>query len=125
MFANFANAAGVPAPAEPAAGQSDYNDSEDAKIVVEAKKAKYESSEYTYTERDVALYNLGVGASEKDLPLVFEQNEKFQAIPTFGVIPQFPASSGMSLDWLPNFSPVSLSNCLVLIGAPINLSHHR
>lgn len=105
MFANFASAA-APAPAKAAPAQGEYSDSEDAKIVVDAKKAKYASSEYTYTERDVALYNLGIGASEKDLPWVFEQNEKFHAIPTFGVIPQFPASSGMSLDWLPNFSPV-------------------
>lgn len=115
MFANFANAAGSPAPAKPAAGTSDYNDSEDSKIVVDAKKAKYASSEYTYSERDVALYNLGIGATEKDLPWVFEQSEKFHAISTFGVIPQFPASSGMSLDWLPNFSPVS--------NLPIGSSH--
>lgn len=109
MFANFANAAGASAAAKPAATQSEYSDSEDAKIVVEAKKAKHAATEYTYTERDVALYNLGIGATEKDLPWVFEQHEKFHAIPTFGVIPQFPASSGMSLDWLPNFSPVSVA----------------
>lgn len=108
MFANFANAAPSAGASKPAAGAADYSDPEDSKIVVDAKKAKYASSEYSYTERDVALYNLGIGASEKDLPWVFEQNEKFHAIPTFGVIPQFPASSGMSLDWLPNFSPVSL-----------------
>lgn len=73
----------------------------------EAKRVKYPSDEYTYTERDVALYNLGIGATEKDLQWIFEGHENFNAIPTFGVIPQFAASSGMSLDWLPNFSPVS------------------
>jgi multifunctional beta-oxidation protein len=112
MFANFATAQGEaaaassPAPAQGSSSGGDYSDSEDSKIVVEAKKAKHGSTEYTYTERDVALYNLGVGATEKDLNWVFEQSDNFQAIPTFGVIPQFPASSGMSLDWLPNFSPV-------------------
>lgn len=111
MFANFANAAASPAPAKSAAASGgDYSDSEDSKLVVEAKKAKYPATEYSYTERDVALYNLGIGATEKDLPWVFEQSENFHAIPTFGVIPQFPASSGMSLDWLPNFSPVG-SHC--------------
>lgn len=108
MFANFATADNAQAApkAGPSSGIADYSDPEDAKIVVDAKKAKYASSEYTYTERDVALYNIGVGATEKELMWTFEQHDKFQPIPTFGVIPQFPASSGMSLDWLPNFSPV-------------------
>lgn len=108
MFANFANAAAPAKSGKPAAAGGDYSDPEDSKIVVDAKAAKYPATEYSYSERDVALYNLGIGATEKDLPWVFEQHEKFHAIPTFGVIPQFPASSGMSLDWLPNFSPVSI-----------------
>ncbi|KAK9895846.1 putative multifunctional beta-oxidation protein [Cystobasidium minutum MCA 4210] len=108
MFANFANAAAPAKSGKPAAAGGDYSDPEDSKIVVDAKAAKYPATEYSYSERDVALYNLGIGATEKDLPWVFEQHEKFHAIPTFGVIPQFPASSGMSLDWLPNFSPMML-----------------
>lgn len=31
-----------------------------------------------------------------------------QALPTFGVIPQFNASSGMSYDFVPNFNPAKL-----------------
>lgn len=108
MFANFetagkASAAGTPVKTTT---PDNYADKEDSKLVADAKKVKHASTEYTYSERDVALYNLGVGASEQDLKWIFEQHEDFQAIPTFGVIPQFPASAGMSLDWLPNFSPV-------------------
>jgi acyl dehydratase len=54
------------------------------------------------------LYNLGVGATEKELQWTFESHDSFSALPTFGVIPQFPASSGMSLDFLPNFNPAKL-----------------
>ncbi|GAA5863265.1 hypothetical protein JCM8547_002881 [Rhodosporidiobolus lusitaniae] len=91
-----------------AAGPVDYTDSEDSPLVAQAKKDAHSSGEYTYTERDIALYNLGIGATEKDLDLIFEGDENFQPVPTFGVIPQFAVSSGLSLDWLPNFSPMML-----------------
>lgn len=87
---------------------TDYTDPEDSELVAKAKKEAQASGEYVYTERDVALYNIGVGATEKDLDLIFEQDENFQALPSFGVIPQFPVSSGLPLDWLPNFSPMML-----------------
>jgi acyl dehydratase len=47
---------------------------------------------YEYTDRDVMLYNLGIGATE--LPFVFERNLK--VIPTFAVIPAFPALMGLA-----------------------------
>ena len=68
---------------------NNYIDPEDPKIVVEAKKSPAEPVDYTYTERDVILYNLGIGASEKDLQWTYEGDDKFAALPTFGVIPQF------------------------------------
>lgn len=74
---------------------ADYSDPEDSALVVEAKKADPEVGEYTFTERDVALYNLGIGATAQEVQYVFEGDEDFQAIPTFGVIPQFPVSSGI------------------------------
>ena len=40
---------------------------------------------FTYTWRDVILYNLSVGAGQKELEYVYEKVLK--AIPTFGVIP--------------------------------------
>ncbi|BGP42398.1 hypothetical protein JCM10450v2_006492 [Rhodotorula kratochvilovae] len=89
-------------------GGADYTDPEDSELVAEAKRTAHSSGTYEYTERDIALYNLGIGATEKDLDLVFEGDDNFQAVPTFGVIPQFAVSSGLSLDWLPNFSPMML-----------------
>lgn len=86
----------------------DYSDPEDPEIVQKAKKEPIDDSEFSYGERDVILYNLGVGATEKELDLVFEQDDDFRAVPTFGVIPQFMASGGIPLDWLPNFSPMML-----------------
>ena len=114
MFANFANKANAADSQKAAVAQAgsssssdgdDYSDSEDSKVVAEAKKQRHEPSSYTFSERDVALYNLGIGATEKELDFVYEGADNFQAIPTFGVIPQFSSSSGMPLDWLPNFSP--------------------
>jgi multifunctional beta-oxidation protein len=82
-------------------------DPEDPPLVVEAKKRPAEATEFTYTEKDVILYNLGIGATDKELHWVFESDDRFHVIPTFGVIPQFAASGALSFDWVPNFNPVS------------------
>ncbi len=47
---------------------------------------------FRYEERDVMLYALGIGATELDF--VYERNLK--VIPTFAVIPAFPALMGLS-----------------------------
>lgn len=86
-----------------------YADPEDPELVVKAKRNLEAPLDFTYSERDVILYNLGVGATEKELQWTFESDDNFSAIPTFGVIPQFLASSTVPLDWLPNFNPVSLT----------------
>ena len=87
----------------------DFIDPEDTDEIKAAKQAQYEATPFEYTDRDVILYNLGVGATEKDLDLVYEQAENFQAVPTFGVIPPFAAGSSISFDsFLPNFSPMML-----------------
>ncbi|KAK0450141.1 multifunctional beta-oxidation protein [Armillaria borealis] len=101
-----------------------FADPEDADIVVEAKKMIVEPTEYSYTERDVILYNLGVGATEKELKWTFEGDEDFSAIPTFGVIPQFLASSGFPSDWLPDYNPAKLlhGEQFLSIKAPIPTS---
>ncbi|KAK0223168.1 multifunctional beta-oxidation protein [Armillaria fumosa] len=101
-----------------------FADPEDADIVVEAKKLIVEPTEYSYTERDVILYNLGVGATEKELKWTFEGDEDFSAIPTFGVIPQFLASSGFPSDWLPDYNPAKLlhGEQFLSIKAPIPTS---
>ncbi|KAM0750964.1 NAD(P)-binding protein [Meredithblackwellia eburnea MCA 4105] len=89
-------------------GAKDWSDQEDPELVATAKKEVTSEGEYTFSERDVSLYNLGIGATEQQLKYVFEGDEDYQALPTFGVIPQFAVSSGLSLDWLPNFSPMQL-----------------
>src|ERR1700755_705273 len=53
--------------------------------------------------------DLGIGAKRTDLPLVYENNDNFQPLPSFGVIPQFNAVPAFSFgDILPNFSPMML-----------------
>ena len=81
-------------------------DPEDPDFVVEAKREKSDPTEFSYTERDVILYNLGVGATESELQWTYEGHENFAALPSFGVIPQFAAIAQQSFDWLPNFNPV-------------------
>lgn len=105
---------------------SPYADPEDSKLVAEAKTKVEEPLEYHYTDRDVILYNLGIGATEKELQWTFEGDDEFAAIPTFGVIPQFMASGGLSLDWLPNYNPAKLlhGEQYLSIKGPIPTSGH-
>ncbi|KAE9363096.1 multifunctional beta-oxidation protein-like protein [Stipitochalara longipes BDJ] len=77
--------------------------------IEKAKKAEANGTSFKYEEKDVILYNLGIGAKKTDLPYVFEGNEDFQALPTFGVIPFFSAESPYNIaDIVPNFSPMML-----------------
>jgi acyl dehydratase len=50
---------------------------------------KLGSVTHTYTERDVMLYALGVGAGSDELQFTYERDLK--VLPTFSVIPSFPA----------------------------------
>ena len=80
-----------------------------SKIDVErAKQAVMKSAAFEYTERDVILYALGLGAKRTDLNLVYENDEKFMTLPTYGVIPAFAYQiNNVSLgDYLPDFNPV-------------------
>lgn len=62
---------------------------------------------YEYTERDLILYALGVGATREELRWVYENDENFGALPTFGVIPSFSTMMGIPFgDFIPNFNPV-------------------
>jgi acyl dehydratase/putative sterol carrier protein len=53
------------------------------------KSASGGGNSFEFTKRDVMLYNLGVGCTEKELKYVYEGSPEFAAIPTFGVIPAF------------------------------------
>src|SRR6266404_2190753 len=83
-----------------------FFDPDDSELVKEAKRIIPDATEYSYDERDIIIYNIGVGATEKDLQWVYEGDENFGALPTFGVCPQFASSAGFPFDWLPNFNPV-------------------
>jgi len=74
-----------------------------------AKKTDGKGTEFKYEEKDVLLYNLGIGAKKTDLPYVFEGSDDFQALPTFGVVPFFGAETPYDIDnVVPNFSPMML-----------------
>ncbi len=51
------------------------------------------ATQFTYTERDVMLYALGVGAGTDELQFTYERDLK--VLPTFGVIPAFPALAAL------------------------------
>ncbi|ORX33403.1 hypothetical protein BD324DRAFT_668851 [Kockovaella imperatae] len=89
-------------------GGSEFEHSEDTDAVKQAKRNPPSPEEFTYTERDVMLYNLGIGAKASELKWTFENSEDFAALPTFGVIPQFGSSSSMPMDFVPNFDPTKL-----------------
>ena len=77
--------------------------------IEKAKNLRSEGTKFTYDEKDVILYNLGIGAKRTDLSFVYENSDYFQALPTFGVVPYFGAEITWSMtDILPNFSPTML-----------------
>jgi acyl dehydratase len=66
-----------------------------------------ESNRFTYSEKDVILYALGVGAGSEDLQFTYERDLK--VLPTFGVIAAFPALFAMG-------SVMSVNPMMVLHG---------
>jgi multifunctional beta-oxidation protein len=123
MFKNFSNTSSSSGSTE----KSNTSEGQDTEEIKKAKARKAPETEFTYDERDVMLYNLGIGAKASELPLVFEGADGFQvssvlanvrgqrlstcliqALPTFGVIPQFGAAGGMDFDYVPNFNPVCM-----------------
>jgi len=103
MLGNFAAAN-----EEQGSDANPYADPEDPEPIARAKGASIQTGEYNYSERDVILYNLGIGATEQDLQWTFENHDHFTALPTFGVIPQFSVSFSIPFDFLPNYNPAKL-----------------
>jgi len=110
LVENFSNRVGE-TESENKHDEERYFDPEDSELVKDAKRLIPDAVEFEYDERDVIIYNMGVGATEKELQWVYEGDENFGALPTFGVCPQFASSAGFPFDWLPNFNPVSVSYC--------------
>lgn len=65
---------------------------------------KLQSMTFEYTDRDVMLYALGVGAGTDELGFTYEKELK--VLPTFAVVPAFPALAGMV--GVLQFNPVML-----------------
>lgn len=60
---------------------------------MDAVGKKLEPMTFEYTDRDVMLYALGVGAGVDNLRFTFEKELK--VLPTFAVVPAFPALASM------------------------------
>ncbi|KAI4179233.1 MAG: hypothetical protein LQ346_007245 [Caloplaca aetnensis] len=104
IMKNMQNKSGGSAAPAPTEGDEDYVGKIDS-----AKKAQSQGTEFSYDDKEVILYNLGIGAKRTELPFVYEGSNDFQALPTFGVIPGFGADTPYSLgEILPNFSPMML-----------------
>jgi len=64
---------------------------------------------YVFKYHAYVRADLGVGAKRAELPLVYENADNFQVLPSFGVIPPFNAIPPYNMsDILPNFSPMML-----------------
>lgn len=84
--ANDSSASSTPKKAAKSSGGNNPN--------VDVKTAlahTFPSIKHSYTERDIILYALGIGAAAdpmdtSELKFVYENHESFQALPTFGVV---------------------------------------
>ena len=74
-----------------------------------AKKTEPEGTPFDYSDTETILYNLSLNAKRTQLPLVYENDENFQVLPTYGVIPFFGAKASFSMDEIvPNFNMMML-----------------
>ena len=62
-----------------------------------------------FTPKLIVYIDLGVGAKHSDLPLVYENNDDFAVLPTFGVILPFNAIAPFGIsEIVRNFLPLKL-----------------
>ncbi|EFA82916.1 hypothetical peroxisomal multifunctional enzyme 2 [Heterostelium album PN500] len=71
---------------------------------------KFAPIEFELTEKDVALYSLGIGAGTKNLKFVYENAEGFTPIPSIGVIFPFKVLLEVinGISGLSDFNPMML-----------------
>jgi acyl dehydratase len=62
--------------------------------------------EYTYSERDLIIYALGIGFTKRNLEYVYEGAKDFKAFPTYGVILPSNAGAEAFLSTQANFAMV-------------------
>lgn len=78
ILANFENVSGG---AGSSGDDESYEDAEDTPEIKAAKKKQLDPDDFTYTERDVMLYNLGVGAKADELHWTYENSDSFAVSP--------------------------------------------
>ncbi|OQD73715.1 hypothetical protein PENDEC_c014G02056 [Penicillium decumbens] len=99
IMANMANRRGGES-----SGENEY-----LQNIEKAKGLSTEGTAFDYEDRDIILYNLSLGAKRTDLPLVYENNEHFQALPSYGVVPWFNTQTPWNMDEIvKDFSPMML-----------------
>ncbi|CEJ94344.1 Putative Short chain dehydrogenase [[Torrubiella] hemipterigena] len=70
-----------------------------------AQAIKSPGIKFVYTDTEVILYNLGLGATQDQLSLIYEKDPNFQVLPTYGVISGPSADKPFDLaDIVPNFN---------------------
>ena|SRR5437588_5266629 len=74
-------------------------------VTAEAVGAKLDALQHSWDEKDVILYALGVGAGTDELEYTYE-GSNVRTLPTFGVIPAFPALAGIGR--VMSFNPMML-----------------
>lgn len=80
------------------------------------QEKQFEDYPFSYDTRDLILYNIGIGAKADELKYVFEGDEDFTVLPTYGVVPYFGAQGSIDMGSLvPNFNPVGLPFFILLI----------
>lgn len=70
---------------------------------------------HTYTERDVILYALGLGCTaEHDLKYVYEHEEGFAPLPTWGLLLSQPITFTLPLEhYIPKYQPGGKQDCVI------------
>lgn len=86
-----------------------------SKTAATAGQSSGDETVFSYTEKDVILYALGIGFNAQQLNWVYERDSNFSVFPTFGVIPGLSAlftkdGTGPSswADAIPKFNLMSL-----------------
>lgn len=68
--------------------------------VQQAQSSKGSKDLFRYSERDCILYNLGLGATSKELALTYENDPNFHVLPSFAVIPFMTSITTLNMNKL-------------------------
>ncbi|KAM9930372.1 hypothetical protein OXX59_000521 [Metschnikowia pulcherrima] len=88
----------------------DEEEEEDEDSDDEENPEKMPDPVFSWDDRDVILYNLGVGATRDELQYVYENSSDFQVVPVFGHLPTFNSQKSQLTfsKLLKNFKPMLL-----------------